>query len=878
MNTPFRLPDGPRRAKADVEREIAFHLEQRAREFEAQGLTPEAARQAALASFGDRERVLAACADERAETLRRRSRLGWLAELRQDLGGALRGLGRAPGFALVAILTIALGIGANSAIFAVVRSVLLAPLPYPAADRLVQLWTDERASGRATPEWLTPPDFLDWQRENRTFQSMAAYQGWGPDLTGDGEPEALQGGTVTAGFFATLGIRPALGRDFSLADDDAAAPPVVIVTDGFWRRRLGADPAALGRPLTLNGEPWTLVGVLPPNFRSPALTDAEIWRPYRRPATSGCRRDCIVLRAIGRLKPEATMAQAHQDLATIASRLATEFPETNRGRGVWLIPLHDQITGTSRAALVTLAGAVGLVLLIACVNLANLLLVRGASRGRELAVRAALGAGRGRLLRQLITESLLLAALGGALGLALAVVAGGALSSLVPPAVRAVQRIRIDGAVVAFTALVTVLSGLLFGALPAMRSVGVNLMEVLRMASRPGGRRSGRLRHGLVVAEIALSVMLLVGAGLLFRSFLAMQRVDLGFRTEGVVTASVTFPRARYQEPTRAVAAIEDLLGRLRAHPAVAAAEAVDQAPLSGGGDQDTGMTAPGEPKPELGGGVWYRTVSTGYLQVLGFRLVAGRMFEPADQSSSGIPIVINQETARRFWRDRSPVGRELVDDDGNRATVIGVVADGRPDGPREPVKPEMFVPIGRFPVRGVTLVLAPTAGREAALAAIRETLRAVDPLVPIAGTSTLEAAAREAVALPRTYAGFVLAFAAVALLLAAIGVYGVMAFSVTQRHREIGVRLALGAAPAAVRRMFLVEGARLAGWGALIGAGAAAALATGIRSLLFGVGPLDPVTFLAVPLLLGVVTLVAAWIPAARATRIDPLGAIRAE
>ncbi len=877
MNQPFRLPDDPRRAAEDVEREVAFHLEQRAREFEAQGMRPDEARRAALASFGDRERFVRESQDERVETLRRRHRLGWLAELRQDLSGAVRGLRRAPGFAVVAILTLALGIGANSAIFSVVRSVLLAPLPYPAADRLVQLWTDERASGRASPEWLTPPDFLDWQRESRTFQSMAAYQGWNPDLTGTGDPEAIEGGSVTAGFFATLGVRPALGRDFTSADDDAAAPPVVIVSDGFWRRRLGADPAILGRALTLNGEPWTVVGVLPRGFRSPALTESEIWRPLRRPATSGCGRGCIVLRAIGRLRPDASIGQAHQELAAIAARLATEFPDTNRGRGVWLIPLHEQVTGSSRAALITLSVAVGMVLLIACVNLANLLLVRGVTRGRELAVRSALGAGRGRLLRQLITESFLLAVIGGGLGLLLAALGRGALATLVPPAVRQVQEIRIDAVVVSFAALVTVVAGLFFGVMPAARSVGANLMEGLR-AARGSGRSSGRLRNGLVVAEVALSVTLLVGAGLLFRSFLAMQRVDLGYRTEGLVTASVFFPRARYQEPERAVTAIEDLLGRLRAHPAVADAEAVDQPPLAGGGDQDVGMMAPGEPAPEQGGSVWYRTVSSGYLQILGFRLVAGRLFEPADQSGAGIPIVINEETARRFWPGKDPIGRELVGEDRSRATVIGVVADARPDGPRQPIKAEMFVPIGRLPVRGVTLVLAPAAGREAAMDALRTSLRAVDPLVPIAATSSLETAAREAVALPRTYAGFVLVFAGVALLLAAFGLYGVMAFSVTQRHREIGVRLALGAAPGAIRRLFLAEGARLAAWGGLIGVGAGLGLGTGIRSLLYGVGPFDPVTLVAVPALLGLITLVAAWVPAARATRIDPLGAIRAD
>ena len=874
MPQPFRLPDDPRRAGADVDREIELYLDLRTRELEAEGLSSEEARARALASFGDREAIARECEAVRGETLRTRHRRAWVADLGQDVRGALRQLRRAPGFTATAALTLALGIGGNAAIFSVVRSVLLAPLPYPDADRLVQVWTDERAHGRAAPEWLTPPDFADWERENRTFAAMASYQGWGPDLTGDGEPESLNGAAVSADYFSVLRVRPALGRDFVRADDDPGAERVTIVSDGLWRRRFGADPGLIGRALTLNGEPWTVIGIMPRGFRPPGLA-ADVWRMGRRPAGT-CGRGCIVLRAIGRLRPGATLDQAHQDLAAVAGRLAEQYPQTNEGRGVWLIPLHEQIAGATRPALIALSVAVGLVLLIACVNLANLLLVRGAMRGRELAVRAALGAGRARLVRQLCTESLVLAAIGGALGLGVAVLARQALVSLVPPAVRQVQAIRIDGLVVAFTAALAIGSGLLFGLAPAVSSVRRNLMTALRTGTRSGAA-AGKARSGLVVAELALSVTLLVGAGLLLRSFVAMQRLDLGFRTEGLVTANVLFPRARYAEAERAAAAIEDLLTRLRGAPAVAAAEAVDQPPLLFAGDQDIDVEAPGESRPEGGQSVWYRTVSPGYLSLLGFRVLEGRLFADTDRPGAAPVAIVNEAAARRYWHGKSPLGRTLRSGGGGvEATVVGVVANGRPDGPRQPVKPELFLPLGQFPVRGVTVVMASNGSAAAALAALREGLSQVDPLIPISGASSLSEAAGAAVAEPRTYASFVSVFALAALALAAIGVYGVMAFAVAQRQREFGVRLALGAAPGALRRMVLGRSARLVLLGLGLGIVAALVLTRWLQSLLYGVGALDPVTFGAVPLVLALVALLAAWVPAARATRVDPLIAMR--
>ena len=875
MKRGFHLTRGPGDAPDEVRREIELHLELRAREFEAQGMSPEAARRAALEAFGDRSAIESEVSEMRGTTLRERGRRDRLGELAQDVRIALRGLARAPGFTAVALLTLAIGIGANSAIFGVVRSVLLRPLPYPGADRLVQLWSDHRAKGRAEPEWLTPPQFLDWQAGNRTFAAMAGYQRWAPDLTGSGEPESLNGYAVSWNFLDVLGVNVARGRGFQAGDDDAGAERVVILSDQLWRRRFAADTAVLGRVIQLNSEPWTVIGVLPPSFRSPVPSD--VWRPTRRPATSGCGRGCVVVRAIGRLKPGVTVAEAKADLDAIQRRLGQEYPETDARVGAWPIALHEQLTGPARPGLLALSGALLFVLLIGCVNLANLLLLRGASRAREMSVRAALGAGRGRLLRQLLTESLVLAAAGGAAGLALGWWGTGLLRAVVPPTIRAVQEIRLDGGAIAFTAGLTLAAGLLFGLVPALHAARPDLMTALR-TGREGGRRGHLLRDGLVVAELALAVVLLVGAGLLGRSFLAMQRVDLGYRTDSVVVASVFFPKARYADPARALVAENAILARLRQSPAVRGAEASDQPPLLGGGDQDMTVSPVGEPLPDgRPFAIWYRAVSAGYTRLMGMRLVSGRTFTPEDRMGAVQVGIVNEEAARRMWKGKSPIGRQLRGD-GQELTIVGVVATGKPDGPNQPVKAELFFPLDQFPDRAVSVMIEPRRDVASAVAAMRAALAAVDPDVALTGAVTMAEQAGQTVALPRLYALLVGIFAAAAVGLAVLGVYGVMAYAVAQRQREIGVRLALGAAPGAIRRLVLARGARLAALG--LGIGLAGAIFTGrlLRTLLFGVSALDPGTFAAVAALLGTMALAACLLPARRAMRVDPLVAIREE
>lgn len=881
MKKSFHLNPGREGESEDVRREIELHLELRAREFEAQGMSPVAARKAALDAFGDRRAIEAEVRTLRGTTMRERTRREWFAELVQDIRVALRGLQRTPGFTFVAIVTLALGIGANSALFSVLRSVLLRPLPYPDAGQLVQVWSDHRAKGRAEPEWLTPPDFVDWRDGNRTFAALAAYQGWAPDLTGSGEPEALRGVVVSGNYFSVLGISPALGRLLTTADDDAGAERVVVLSDAIWRRRFGADPSILSRQVNLNGEPWTVVGVLPRDFRAPLQAAPDLFRAIRRPATSGCGRGCVVLRAIGRMKPGVTIEQASADLGGIAGRLAREYPETNDKVGVWLVPLHQQITGPTRDPLLALGGAVAFVLLIACVNLANLLLVRGAGRARELGVRAALGAGRGRLVRQLLTESTMLAVAGGALGLALGAAGSRVLATLVPPGVRQIQGIRMDGMVLAFTAGVTLLSGALFGLLPAFQAARPNLMGALRSGSREIGGAGGVLRSGLVVAELAFAVVLLVGAGLLLRSFLQMQRVDLGYRSNGVTLVSIGFPRARYPDPGTALGAVENILERLKANPAIRRVEVTDLPPLSIG-DQDVTAIPVGEPRrsdqPEA---IWYRQVTPGYLDLMQMHLVSGRSLTPADRQGSMPVGIVNEEAARRFWPGKDPVGRILAQGEDSAApkiTIVGVVASARQDGPNQPLKTELFAPFAQNPSRGPTFVLESSRDAESAVAAFRQVLREVDPLVPIGNVDAMEKLVGDALALPRLYALLIGIFAAAALLLAVLGVYGVMAYAVAQRQREIGVRLALGAAPASIQRLVLGQGGKLALLGTGLGLLAAAGAGRLLGSLLFQVGAFDPATFAAVPLVLGGMALMACWLPARRAMRVDPLSAIREE
>ncbi len=880
MRRSFRI-DGSTKNKADIEREIALHLELRAKEFERAGMSPEDARAAALEAFGDRAEIKSEVQVIHDRAVERRRTQEWREELTQDLRVGLRMLRRSPAFAFVAILTLALGIGANTAIFSVLRSVLLRPLPYPHPEQLVQIWTDHRALGRPQPEWLAPPDFLDLAAQNRTFTAMSAYSGWGPDITGSGDPESLTGLMVSGNYFSMLGVTALHGRVFSAADDDAAAPPVVLLTHPFWKTHFGSDPSIVGKTLTLSGNPWTVVGILPEDFRTPFQSfTPDIFRPLRRPTNATCGRGCITWQAIGRMKPGVSLATAQNDLGVVLARLATEYPNTNAKIKSWLIPLHEQLTGSSRAAIVTLTVAVGLVLLIGCVNLANLLLVRTATRGREIGVRAAIGAGRGRLIRQLLTESALLAVIGGTVGLALGIVGSKLLATLVPADVRRVQDIGIDGTVLLFTGAITLVSAALFGVFPALQAVG-SAMSLSARAGREGaGRAAVNTRSALVITQLAMAVMLLVGAGLLLRSFLMMQKVDMGYRTDGIGLTGVTFPGKRYPDAASLTLVYDNFLTNLRARPEIKTVEITDLPVLNIGGDQDIAPIPLGEPADAaIPPSLWIRSISPGYLKLMHMRLLAGRQFTADDRTGTDLVGILNEYAAERYFHGKNAVGRQFKRGPAPNApilTVVGVVANGRQDGPNQPYKPEIFVPIAQRQARGVTVVMEPSRDLAAATRAYAQSLREIDPLIPVATTTPIEEILGSSIALPRLYAMLVAIFAGAALLLAALGVYGVMAYSVSQRQREIGVRIALGAEPRGIQRMILWQGGTLAAAGLGIGVGASMLLGQLLSKLLFGVTPLDAPTLIAVPAVLGVVTVIASWVPARRAMRLDPVAVIR--
>jgi putative ABC transport system permease protein len=801
-----------------------------------------------------------------------------------DVRYALRRLRAAPGFAAVVLLTVALGVGANTAIFSVVNAMLLRALPYRDAGRLVAVWQDHRAVGRDQPEWQTPPDLFDIQKANRTLDGVVALQGWGATLTTEAEPQRVPGAAVSHDYFALLGIPLAQGRGFTAEEDTPDAPRVVIITHRFWNARLGGRPGVVGTTLRLNDAPWTIVGVLPNDFRDP-LQNAGVYRPLRLAADGPCGRGCYTLRAIGRLKPGVSVEQARADVAGIMRRLGEQFPETNKNVGAWLVPLRAQLVGDVKPALLALLGAVGFVLLIACVNVANLLLARATGRSREVAVRTALGAGRDRLVRQLLTESLVLAALGGALGLLLGAWGTRLVAARLPNDMADYYRVVMDGRVVVFTVALSALAALVFGLGPALLMARTGVAGVLRAGGRgaSAGRTARRVRDVLVVGEVALALVLLTGAGLMMRSFVARQRVEPGFRPENLLIAGVTLP-ARYLPNNPETAAFYDqLLARLRRDPRVRAVGTSSETPLQGG-DGDLSFQVEGRPatRPPA---AWVRFVSTDYLRTMGIKVVAGRGLTDADARGTPTVAVVSETFAKRHWPGESAVGKRIIIDGFVRAdsvtgpiTVVGVANDVRFDALDAPGKVELYLSTLQVPRRATNLVVRADADAAALTALVRREVAALDRAVPLGFAETMEERMRNALAMPKLYASLFAVFAGAALALAAIGIYGVVAFAVERRTRELGVRLALGARAEDVRRLVVAQGMGPVVAGVVVGLGGALAAARALRSLLFGVGANDPATFAATTLFLVGVALMAAWLPARRATRVAPTEALRAE
>ena len=802
--------------------------------------------------------------------------------LLHDIRIGYRMLYKNRGFTSVALLALALGIGANTAIFSVVNAVLLRQLPYRDPQRLIVIWENYQQRGGPEREWAAPADFRDFRDLAQSFDHVAALLGWGPTLTGQDEPEDLQGAAVSYDTFAMLGVEPSLGRSFRPEEDRAGAERVVVLSHQLWQRRFGADPSIIGKSLTLSGESYTVIGVMPRTFSFPILNNTEIWRTAG-PALASmprCDRGCVILRLIARLKPEVTLEAARAEMGALTQQIAERLPESNKGVGATLVPLQEQLVGNVRPAMLVLLGAVGLVLLIACANVGNLLLARAAAREKEVAIRAALGASRARLIRQHLTESLVLALIGGGLGLLIAFWMVDLLVSFAPKGTPRLEEIAIDPNVLAFTLGIAVLTGVAFGLAPALLSSKINVNNALKEGGRGTGASSGgdRLRRSLVVCEVALALMLLIGAGLLIKSFLNLQRVDPGFNPKSVLRVDVALPGARYPERNQAAAFYKQLLARVTALPGVQSAGAVSSLPLSGGGT-DSDFEIEGRAPAETGHPqvAWYNSVTPDYFRAMGIRLLRGRDFTESDYAEAPKAMMISESMARRYFPDEDPLGKRLLFGKDARQ-IVGIISDVRFFGLNLDARPSMYFPHAQAPSRGMSLVVRTDGNPLTLTAAIRGQVSALDRDLAVSNLMTMEELVGASLAEPRFTLLLLGAFAAVAVLLSAIGVYGVVSYSVTQRSHEIGVRMALGAQMNDVLRLIVGQGMTLVFGGVGLGVIAAFALSRVMQSLLFGVSATDFTIFSSTSLLLTAVALGACFVPARRATKVDPMESLRYE
>jgi putative ABC transport system permease protein len=806
--------------------------------------------------------------------------------LRQDLRYAFRTLLRSPVFALVAVMTIGIGIGANTAIFSVVNAVLLRPLPYMEPERLFMMWGTYPDFGQTS---TSLPDFRDYREQSTVFEELAASSTTNSNFAlAGGEPERVSRGIITANYFRTLGVQPATGRFFlpeeeqGSAESPNLAEPVAVVSYGMWQSRFGGSPGAIGRAIQLHGREFTIVGVAPQRFQFGEAVD--VWTPLNINADVGRRSE--FLQVLGRTRPGVSLEQVRAEAQAINQRLAAEYPETNETIGVEVVSLHEQMVGDVRPALLAFMAAVGLVLLIACANVANLMLTRAAAREREMAIRAALGAGRGRIARQLITESLVLALLGGVLGLALAVLGIEALRSARAELIPRFAEVALDVRVLGFTLVLALLSGLFFGLAPALQLGRKALGSALRSSGRGLTGSSGvrRLRSGLVLGEVALALMLLVGAGLLIRSFERLQRVDAGFEPRGVLSAQLSLPALQYPEPEQRVSFFDRLLENLSTTPGVEAAALGSNVPLSGGAGYWSFAI---EGQPEAGPGVMQDaqpfSVTPGYFRTLQIPLQQGRLFGEQDHNDAPLAAIINRTLADRFLGDVDPIGQRLTfgdpnDPDSEWWTIVGVVGDTRVEGLRDRPYAQVYRPFAQTGGGSMTVLLRTTGDPLRLAGTVREAVRSQDPSLPLFNVRTMEQYTAEAIAQPRIGTALLGIFAVVALLLAAIGIYGLISYTVAQRTGEIGVRMALGAEPGDMLRLMMVQGMRPVALGLVVGIFGAWAAARLIRGLLYDTSPADPFTFAGVALFLTAVSLLASYLPARRATRVDPMIALRTE
>jgi putative ABC transport system permease protein len=804
----------------------------------------------------------------------------------QDLRFGLRQLLVKPGFTAIATLSLALGIGANTAIFSLVDAVLLRPLPFHDPDRLAIVWEDAAKIGfpRNTP---APANYADWKAQNQVFEDMAALNWRVYNLTDEGEPEKVEAQGVTANFFTLLGVKPELGRVFTQDEDKPDGNKVALLSYGLWRRRFGGDPGLIGKEILLDGQKHTVIGVAPPGFQF-LSKETSLWVPMAFSPQELANRGGHYLTVVARMKPGVGLRQANADIAAIMQRINRDNPQSWSGfeLGSIVVSLREQLAGDVRPALIVLLVAVGFVLLIACSNIANLLLSRGSARYREIAVRAALGAGRNRIVRQLLTESVLLAVAGGVSGLFLAWLSFSFLKQIIPVAMALNAGIRIDAKVFAFTLLLSLLTGIIFGLAPALQAAKVDLNEALKQSGGRGGTGAGhrRLRNTLVVIEIALALVLLVGAGLLIQAFLRLRSLDIGVNSENALTLRTTLPRNKYSELPKRDAFYRRVLESVRALPGVVSAGYTTAAPLTWKGGTN-GFTIEGR---EQGPGqdAQNRQISAGYLETLGVKLQRGRFFDGRDDTQAQPVAIINETMARQFWPGENPLNKRFklgpVGSPRPWITIVGVIGDIKDMGLEAPAKAEMFLPYQQLPDMlwnmPRDLIVRVTGDPMSVAAAARQAIWSVDPGQPVSNIRTMDEILAEEVAQRRIGMTLLAAFAALALALASLGIYGVLSYSVAQRTQEIGIRMALGAGRKEVLRIVLADGMRLATAGVVIGLGVSLALTRLMAGLLFGVSASDPLTLAGVTLLLITVALVACFIPARRATKVDPMAVLRGE
>lgn len=800
-----------------------------------------------------------------------------------DVRYAIRMLAKSPAFTFIAVLTVGLAIGANSAIFSVVDAVLLRPLPYPHSEQLVRIFGKQPTLDEAP---TSPANFLEWRAENQVFTRIATWNGQGFNLTGTDKPERVIGARVSGDMFQLLGVQPALGRDFTAEEDREGADRVVILSYDFWKQRFAGDPNAISQTITLSDQTYTIVGVMPRGFGFPN-TRAQIWTPVAFNAAERATRDTNYIDVVARLKPGVSLEQAQANMNAVAQSQAQRYPQTNTGIGVKVVSLQEQMVGNVRPMLVALLGAVAFVLLIACANVANLLLARAAARSREMAIRGALGASRSQVVRLLLTESVLLAIIGGAVGLLLAIWSLDLLVSLKPANLPRLAEIGVNRTVFLFTAGVSVLTGFLFGLAPAWQVSKSDLNEGLKESGRGGSDapKRHRMRALLVMSEVALSLVLLIGAGLMIRSFVRLLAVDPGFKTDHVMTAFVSLPVAKYPKHEAQVAFFDRLLERLRNVPGVSAAGVVTDIPLYGG--SSTGFDVDGRPAALPGQRAMtdYRIISPDYFTAMAMRLVKGRAFAPFDNEAAPGVVIINETLAARFFPGEDPIGKRL-DMSGapkDLREIVGVVADVRNYGVDAEVKPEAYVPLSQSApgylssvTSALTIIMRSTIEPTALGQALREQVQALDKDQPVSEIKTMEWYLADSMAQRRFNMLLLGVFAGLALVLAAVGIYGVIAYTVTQRTHEMGIRIALGARGGDILRLVFSNAMATTIVGIVIGLAAAFALTRLLQSLLYQVTATDPFVFVTIPLLLLGVAAIATYLPARRAMKVDPITALR--